>query len=44
MQHLAVLESSGFVRSEKIVRVRTCQINPAALSEAEQWINQRRTE
>ena len=44
MQHLAVLENSGLVRSEKIGRVRTCQINPAALSEAEQWINQRRTE
>jgi DNA-binding transcriptional ArsR family regulator len=44
MQHLAVLESSGLVRSEKIGRVRTCQINPAALSQAEQWINQRRIE
>ncbi len=44
MQHLAVLESSGLVRSEKIGRVRTCQINPTALSEAEHWINQRRTE
>jgi DNA-binding transcriptional ArsR family regulator len=44
MQHLAVLEQSGLVRSEKIGRVRTCQINPTALSLAEQWINQRRTE
>lgn len=44
MQHLAVLENSGLVRSEKIGRVRTCQINPVALSEAEQWIKQRRTE
>lgn len=44
MQHLAVLESSGLVRSEKIGRVRTCSIEPQALSFAEQWINARRTE
>jgi DNA-binding transcriptional ArsR family regulator len=44
MQHLAVLEESGLVRSEKIGRVRTCRIEPQALSLAEQWINQRRTE
>ena len=44
MQHLAVLEESGLVRSQKIGRVRTCQINPQALSLAEQWINQRRIE
>jgi DNA-binding transcriptional ArsR family regulator len=44
MQHLAVLEGSGLVVSEKIGRVRTCRIEPAALSLAEQWINARRTE
>lgn len=44
MQHLAVLEGSGLVRSEKTGRVRTCRIEPAALSLAEQWINQRRIE
>jgi DNA-binding transcriptional ArsR family regulator len=42
MQHLAVLEESGLVRSEKAGRVRTCRIEPKALSLAEQWINQRR--
>lgn len=42
VQHLAVLEQSGLVRSEKVGRVRTCQINPQALSLAEQWINDRR--
>ena len=31
VQHLQVLETSGLVRSEKIGRVRTCQIEPAAL-------------
>src|SRR5271165_6449141 len=44
MQHLAVLEESGLVRSEKIGRVRTCRIEPKALGMAEQWINQRRLE
>ena len=44
MQHLGVLEAAGLVRSEKIGRVRTCAIEPEALSQAEQWINARRTE
>jgi DNA-binding transcriptional ArsR family regulator len=44
MQHLAVLETSGLVFSEKEGRVRTCRINPAALAEAEQWIAGRRIE
>lgn len=44
MQHLSVLENSGLVRSEKVGRVRTCRIEPGALSLAEQWINQRRLE
>jgi len=44
MQHLAVLEESGLVVSEKIGRVRTCRIEPQALSLAEQWINARRAE
>ncbi len=43
MQHLAVLEGSGLVVSEKAGRVRMCRIEPAALSLAEQWINGRRT-
>src|SRR3979490_2890502 len=44
MQHLAVLEGSGLVRSVKVGRVRTCRIEPKALSLAEQWINQRSAE
>jgi DNA-binding transcriptional ArsR family regulator len=42
MQHLRVLESSGLVRSEKVGRVRTCQIEPVALQSAERWISERR--
>jgi DNA-binding transcriptional ArsR family regulator len=42
LQHLAVLEGSGLVASEKIGRVRMCRIEPEALSLVEQWINARR--
>jgi DNA-binding transcriptional ArsR family regulator len=44
VQHLAVLEASGLVRSEKIGRVRTCRIEPQALGKAEEWIARRREE
>ena len=43
VQHLQVLETSGLVRSEKTGRVRTCQIEPAALRPVEQWISARRS-
>jgi DNA-binding transcriptional ArsR family regulator len=42
VQHLHVLEASGLVRSRKVGRVRTCSIEPTALSAAELWIAQRR--
>src|SRR4029077_646230 len=41
-QHLHVLEASGVVRSHKAGRVRTCEIEPLALSTAERWISERR--
>ena len=44
VQHLALLEASGLVRSEKVGRVRTCRIDTATLSLAEQWFNRRRAE
>ena len=44
VQHLAILEASGLVRSEKVGRVRSCSIQPEALSLAEQWISERRAE
>jgi len=43
VQHLQVLEESGLVRTEKVGRVRTCRIEPAGLSVAEQWIGDRRS-
>jgi len=42
VQHLQVLESSGLIRSKKVGRVRTCEIEPTVLKEAERWINERR--
>ena len=44
MQHLAVLEQAGLVRSQKLGRVRLCRLEPQALTQAQEWINQRRTE
>src|ERR1700752_68600 len=42
VQHLHVLEGSGVVRSRKVGRVRTCEIEPQALDTAERWISERR--
>ena len=42
LQHLQTLEASGLVRSEKKGRVRTCRIEPKALSRAEKWIGEQR--
>ncbi len=42
VQHLHVLEASGVVSSHKVGRVRTCEIEPLALSAAERWIGDRR--
>jgi DNA-binding transcriptional ArsR family regulator len=42
VQHLKILEAAGLVASEKLGRVRTCRVEPQALSAAERWINDRR--
>jgi DNA-binding transcriptional ArsR family regulator len=43
LQHVQVLEASGLVRSRKLGRTRTCQLNPVVLRSAEHWISERRT-
>jgi len=43
LQHLKVLEECGLVRSKKVGRVRTCQLKPKPLTEAEGWIGAQRT-
>jgi len=42
-QHLQVLEECGLVRTEKIGRVRSCQLLPGGFSILEQWIRDRRS-
>lgn len=43
LQHLRLLEDSGLVRSEKLGRVRTFRLQPAALRPVEEWITEQRT-
>jgi len=38
LQHVQILEESGLAHTEKSGRVRTCRMEPAGLSVAEQWI------
>lgn len=42
-QHLQVLEECGLVRTEKVGRVRTCQIDATGFSALEQWIGEHRS-
>ena len=44
VQHLQVLEAAGLVKTEKVGRVRSCTLDTAAMSLAERWINDRRTQ
>lgn len=43
LQHVQSLERSGLVRTAKVGRVRTCQLEPKALAEAERWLADRRS-
>jgi len=42
-QHLQVLEATGFVRTQKVGRVRTCRVEPAGFQAVERWIADHRT-
>jgi DNA-binding transcriptional ArsR family regulator len=42
LQHVQVLESCGLVKTEKVGRTRTCRMERAAITAAEQWITDRR--
>lgn len=42
MKHIAVLENSGLLQSEKLGRVRICRIKEQPLAAAEHWIAQQR--
>ncbi len=43
VQHLQVLEEAGFVRSEKVGRVRTCRLEAGGFDQLAAWINDRRS-
>jgi DNA-binding transcriptional ArsR family regulator len=42
-QHLQVLEETGFVRTEKVGRVRSCRLESAGFRAVEQWAAEHRT-
>src|SRR5260370_7730701 len=42
VQHLGVLAAAGIVSSEKVGRVRTCQLVPGALAPLGDWIGPHR--
>jgi len=42
MKHLGVLERSGVIVSSKQGRVRTCELVPRTLTQAERWIAEQR--
>ena len=42
VQHLKILEECGVIRTEKVGRIRTCRLEPEALTMVEQWIHDRR--
>lgn len=42
MKHLSVLERCGVIRSRKDGRVRTCELVPQPLTQAERWIADQR--
>ncbi len=38
LQHLAVLEESALVRTEKVGRARLCHLDPAGLEAVQAWV------
>jgi DNA-binding transcriptional ArsR family regulator len=44
LQHLKALEGSGLVRSEKKGRVRTVSLDGDALTAAERWLSEQRSQ
>ena len=42
VQHVQVLETAGVVRTEKVGRVRRCELDVRAFTEVDRWIAERR--
>lgn len=43
MQHLQILETGGLIRSRKIGRTRTCEMQPQALVPVQSWLEEQRS-
>jgi DNA-binding transcriptional ArsR family regulator len=43
LQQVQILEECGLVVTEKVGRVRTCRLEPAAISAAADWLSERRS-
>jgi DNA-binding transcriptional ArsR family regulator len=43
LQHLRVLEDCGLIGSEKVGRVRTCEIKQEAFSATQTWLEKQRS-
>jgi DNA-binding transcriptional ArsR family regulator len=43
LQHIRVLEESGWIRTAKVGRVRTCHLNPEALATASRFLDEQRS-
>lgn len=44
VQQLQILEQCGLIQTEKTGRTRTCRLDPSGLSQAEAWLQQRRSQ
>ena len=42
LKHLRVLEESGFIKTRKTGRIRTCRLNAGRLEETETWLAEQR--
>lgn len=42
-QHLHILTEAGLVRTEKLGRVRSCQLDPKGLASVRNWLDGRRS-
>ncbi|HVZ28837.1 MAG TPA: metalloregulator ArsR/SmtB family transcription factor [Asticcacaulis sp.] len=42
-QHLTILEAAGLVKTQKVGRVRSCQLNPAGFAALDAWVKTRRS-
>jgi DNA-binding transcriptional ArsR family regulator len=43
MKHIRLLESNDLIRTRKVGRVRTCEINRQRFADAESWLNEQRS-